>query len=67
MSLDSILLPSEQEKRKSGSFNTSGEAQNTKLRSLQHKYRQTVTLMSHQPGKIKILCWKNGGIYGKYF
>ena len=37
-----IAIPSEQEKRKSGSFDTSGEAQNTKLRGLQHKYRQTV-------------------------
>uniref|UniRef100_UPI004055AE75 KamA family radical SAM protein n=1 Tax=Candidatus Electronema sp. TaxID=2698783 RepID=UPI004055AE75 len=41
-----IAIPSEQEKRKSGSFDTSGEALNTKLRGLQHKYRQTVLLLA---------------------
>ena len=41
-----IAIPSAREQQKSGSFDTSGEAQNTKLRGLQHKYRQTVLLLT---------------------
>ncbi|WP_296880492.1 KamA family radical SAM protein [Thomasclavelia sp.] len=41
-----MCLPSLNEFDSGGSFDTSGEASNTKLEGLQHKYKQTVLLLS---------------------
>ncbi|MDY6970981.1 MAG: KamA family radical SAM protein [Thermodesulfobacteriota bacterium] len=41
-----MVVPSEEERRSDGSFDTSGELQNTKLRGLQHKYSQTAMILT---------------------
>ena len=41
-----MCIPSLAELAQDGSFDTSGEAQNTRLPGVQHKYRQTVLLLS---------------------
>jgi len=41
-----MCIPSPAEFEEGGSFDTSGEAENTKLEGLQHKYAQTVLLLS---------------------
>ncbi len=41
-----MCLPSESELSPDGAFDTSGEASNTKLDGLQHKYAQTALLLS---------------------
>ena len=41
-----MCIPSPDEFDPGGSFDTSGEASNTKLEGLQHKYTQTVLLLS---------------------
>lgn len=41
-----MCIPTEDELALDGSFDTSGEASNTRLEGLQHKYRQTVLLLS---------------------
>ena len=44
-----MCVPSLDEFDPGGSFDTSGEASNTKLEGLQHKYAQTVLLLSRSP------------------
>ncbi len=39
-----MIIPSSEENRFEGSFDTSGEQENTKLRGLQHKYSNTVLI-----------------------
>ncbi len=41
-----LCIPSLEETDMSGSFDTSGEESNTKLKGLQHKYRQTALILS---------------------
>jgi lysine 2,3-aminomutase len=41
-----IAIPSCGEEKASGSFDTSGELRNTKLRGLQHKYRETALILT---------------------
>lgn len=41
-----MAIPSPQELNLQGSYDTSGEAENTKLRGLQHKYRETALVLA---------------------
>jgi lysine 2,3-aminomutase len=41
-----IAIPSLREQHRSGTFDTSGEQHNTKLRGLQHKYRETALILT---------------------
>jgi KamA family protein len=41
-----LAIPSLREQHGSGSFDTSGEQHNTKLRGLQHKYRETALILT---------------------
>ncbi|MDD3340457.1 MAG: KamA family radical SAM protein [Lachnospiraceae bacterium] len=41
-----MCIPSLQEQNMTGAFDTSGEATNTKLTGIQHKYRQTALILS---------------------
>jgi len=41
-----MVIPSVQELNLQGSYDTSGEAENTKLRGLQHKYRETALVLA---------------------
>lgn len=41
-----MVIPSEKELNLTGSYDTSGEAENTKLRGLQHKYQETALVLA---------------------
>ncbi len=41
-----MVIPSKEENKSEGSFDTSGEYENTKLRGLQHKYSQTALILT---------------------